>query len=52
MSVVKARDNIGRERFKIPSKANATAVAHAVAEDLAGENMISNEDGVQLLAKC
>jgi hypothetical protein len=33
-----------------PSKSNTTAVAHAVAEDLAGNDMIAGKDGVELLA--
>lgn len=36
----------------IPSKANATAVAHAVAQDLAGKDMISNENSIKLLGSC
>lgn len=32
-----------------PSEADTTAVAHAVTEDLAGNNVVADEDRVQLL---
>jgi hypothetical protein len=33
----------------LPSEANATAVAHAVAQDLARQNCIAKENGSQFL---
>jgi hypothetical protein len=34
-----------------PSKPDTTAVAHAVAQDLAGDNMVTGENGIQFLER-
>lgn len=35
-----------------PSKSDTTAVAHAVTEDLAGNNMVARKNGIELLGEC
>jgi hypothetical protein len=36
----------------LPSKSDTTAVAHAVTEDLAGNNMVARKNGIEFLEAC
>lgn len=40
---------MGQDR--IPSKSNTAAIAHAITEDLAGKDGISEEDGSEFLLR-
>lgn len=40
-----------KEGLDLPGESDATAVAHAVTQDLAGQDLVGVEDGDQLLLR-